>query len=99
MAIEQGQIYEVMTDNFMTSGESNSIKRPAKLLKGEKIEIRYPYEWHFRTEDNQYFHARSEMIYENCKLIGRIIEQVRFNNKAKLKEILELELYNKGNLK
>ena len=91
--IKVGQIWEVTTDEFMTSGESNDYKRPLKLAKGEKIEIRYPYAWHFRTEDSHYLHANSEMILQNCRLFGEIFDKVRFQNKAKFEEILRLRLY------
>jgi len=91
--MEVGNIYEVITDYFFTSGESNEYKRPIKLKKGEKIEIRYPYEWHFRTEDDNYFHADVEMIDKNCELLGKVSPSIRFENKANLEEILRLNLY------
>lgn len=95
--ITQGQIYEVITDNFLTSGESNKYKMPLQLKKGDKIEIRYPYAWHFRTINNHYLHATPEMILENCKLFGVIWDKVKFNNKAQLEEIIRLRLYDATN--
>lgn len=91
--IKVGQIWEVTSDDFATSGDKSKYKRPIKLAKGEKIEIRYPYEWHFRTEDKHYLHAEPDMILQNCKLIGEIIERVRSQNIASLEEILRLRLY------
>jgi len=91
--MKQNEIYEVVTDNFLTSGESNKTKRPLKIFKGEKIEIRYPYDWHFRTEKNEYFHAKEEEILKNCKLIGVINEKIAWENLASLEEILRLKLY------
>lgn len=91
MKIEVWQIYEVITDRFTTSGESEW--RKTILEKWEKIEIRYPYEWHFRTYDNQYFHCTPKMIEENCILFWEIWENVRFWNQCKLKDILDLWLY------
>ena len=93
--IKVGQIYEVTTEFFLTSGKKNEFKRPVKLILGEKIEIRFPFCWHFRTEDNHYFHAETEIILNNSKLIGLIYEQVRYDNHAKLDEILKLGLYNR----
>jgi len=91
------QIWQVTTENFLTSGKEVSgegkVKRPTKIMNDEFIEIRYPYDWHFRTVDDQYYHATPEMIYQNCKYIGDIHEEVRFKNKANLEEILRLELY------
>ena len=95
MKIKVGQIWEVTTGRFLTSGRNNKYHRPIVIGKGEKIEIRYPYEWHFRAEDNSYFHASEIMIFENCKLIGIITESVRFRNKATLEEIIRLDLYKK----
>lgn len=92
--IHQRQIWIVITDSFMTTADYNNYKRPINILRGEKIEIRFPYEWHFRTEDNYYFHATKEMIYENCEYVGEIFEQVAFTNKATLEEIIRLRLYN-----
>lgn len=93
------QIWEVTTENFLTSweeeGEKQNWCRQTKLKKGEKIEIRYPYAWHFRTEDNHYFHATEEMILENCVLFWVILERIRFWNIAKLSEILRLDLFDK----
>ena len=95
MAIEikVGQIWEVTGDNFHTSGKDNKHKRPVLIAKGEKIEIRYPYAWHFRTTDNFYFHAEPEMILKKCTLVGVIMERIRFGNQASLEEILRLKLY------
>jgi hypothetical protein len=95
MKIEQRMIFEVITDSFFTSGESNNSKRPVNILQGEKIEIRYPYAWHFRTEDNKYFHATKEMISLNCKPFGVILEKIAWENIAELSEILRLKLYTK----
>ena len=91
--IKVGQIWQVTTDNFTTSGDHNKYKRPLKLAKGEKIEIRHPYAWHFRTEDSHYFHADAEMILQNCKLFGEIFDKVRLQNRANFEEILRLRLY------
>jgi len=92
--IHVGHIYEITTDNFFTS-HKDGYHRETKIRKGEKIEIRYPYEWHFRTEDNEYFHCTAEMIKENSSFFGKILGEVRFQNKATLEEILRLKLYKK----
>lgn len=91
--IEQGCIYEILTDNFYTTGERNKFSRPIHLNKHEVIEIRFPYAWHFRTMDNNYFHAEPEMIAKNCNYFGKILSDVCFNNKANLYEIIRLHLY------
>jgi hypothetical protein len=92
MKIEVGQIWEVVKD-FTTSGLNDRNNRPVLLRKGEKIEIRYPYEWHFRTEDRYYTHANPDVILANCVLFGIIDEKTRWQNIAQLDEILRLKLY------
>jgi len=95
--IKVGQIWIVETDVFKGSKDCNSSLRDVKeihtLKKGERIEIRYPYEWHYRTEDNIYLNSSDEDIKKNCVLLGDIDEKVRTGNKAKLEEILRLNLY------
>jgi hypothetical protein len=93
--IKQGQIWQVTTNEFLTSGKdgNKTFNRQLKINKGEFIEIRYPFAWHFRTEDNLYLHAEPDMIIENCKHVGDIWEKVRWNNKANLAEIINLHLY------
>jgi hypothetical protein len=91
--VEPGQIWEVVTDDFLTNKDKRHFNRQIKLEKGEKIEIRYPFAWNFRTMDNNYFHSSEEMILENCRLFGTIIPFVKQANKANLEEILRLKLF------
>jgi len=90
--IAVGQIYIVESDNFTTSGRSNKFGRPITLKKNELIEIRYPFNWHFRTLDNHYLHAESEDIKQHCRLFAVIWSDVRFNNKCNLSDIINLSL-------
>jgi hypothetical protein len=92
MKIEQGYILEVKK-SFLTSCGDSHTKRPVQIQKGEKIEIRYPYQWHFRTEDNEYYHAKPEVLEKNCEPFGIILEEVRWHNKASLSQILEVHAY------
>jgi len=96
--IRVGMLFEVVTDSFLTSGTYNVIKRPVKINKHEIIEIRHPSAWHFRTEDNQYFHATPEMIRENCVIFGTILPEISFQNIAELLDILILHLYKGENI-
>ena len=93
MGVEVGQLYIVQTDVFFTSGRFNKFNRPVNIKKDEIIEIRYPCRWHFRTEDNFYFHCKEDDLLLNCKLYGTIWEKVRFDNKTKLSDILKFKLY------
>lgn len=101
--VEVGDLYEIIDDDFFSSGEHRKRKENGRsvivktnLNKGEIIEIRYPYAWHFRTIDGEYFHAEPEEIESKCKPFGKIKEETRFNNKKSLKEILEENLYDKA---
>lgn len=102
-SIEVGQIFEVITDDFYASkniervSKENYGGREARfyLKKGEKIEIRFPFAWNYRTEDNIYFHSDNDYILSKCKLIGKVDDKVRSNNKATLEEILRLDLYHR----
>ena len=91
--ITQGQIWIVNTDRFITSGRSNNFSRGILLKKYELIEIRYPFEWHFRTIDNNYWHAETSEILTHCKLFGKVWGNVSFSNIADLKDIINLSLY------
>ena len=96
MNIEQGQIWQVVTDTFWSTGEGYRIKnRDAKIRldRDEYIEIRYPYEWHFRTIDNEYLHAYPLEILKNCRLIGKINRDIDFGNKHSLLQIINDKLY------
>lgn len=101
--IEVGQIFEIVTDDFYASKNIEAIAneyfggREARfyLKKGEKIEIRFPFAWNYRTEDNIYFHSDNDYILSKCKLLGKVEAKVKSNNKASLEEILRLELYDK----
>jgi len=67
--------------------------RRITIKKGEKVEFRYHYEIHFRTEDNHYFWVEEGVFYDHFKPIGKIDPAIRFGNEATLEEILRLELY------
>lgn len=99
-AIEVGQIWQVVTENFYSSDKSSRIligndRRRAliNLNKNELIEIRYPFAWHFRTYDDLYLHAYPNEILKHCRLIGHIDEDIRFQNNHNLAQILADKLY------
>lgn len=103
MSIKVGDLYEICSDDFWTSGKSSNkiidgrnTTLKTNLKNGEIIEIRYPFEWHFRTVDSKYFHASPEEINKKCKPFGKIKEDTRFKNKMSLKEILEYKLYDES---
>lgn len=95
--VHQGQIWEVVQPFYVNLNHQPKDvgDRKAKVLlePGEKIEIRYPYAWHFRTEDNRYFQADELDILSHCILFGEIWENVKFANRCNLADILRLGLY------
>lgn len=98
MKIEVGQIFQVCTSFAGNMGDKKDdkkriIKQQLMLKKDEFVEIRYPFEWHFRTIDNVYLQASAKDILKNCKYIGKIEETTRRKNKVELLEILVKKLY------
>ena len=67
--------------------------RRVLIEAGEFIEMRYQSPWHFRCIDNVYAAAEDDEITSNCEYFATVKEDVRFRNRANLKEILENELY------
>lgn len=99
--IKVGQIWEVTSDSFYATMknrngmENRPERKPVlRLLKGEKIEIRFPFAWNYRTIDDIYLSSDEDYILENCKLFGSVDAKIKSNNKAKLEEIIRLQLYN-----
>jgi hypothetical protein len=63
------------------------------LPVNEIIEIRYPYEWHFRNTRGDYFQASEADIRKHTKFFGYVDEKIKFNNSHTLADILIKELY------
>ena len=94
MEIKVGQIWKVKDSHFRTTkSDPKRIPRVVLLNKGEFIEIRYPYEWHFRTADNKYYHAKPETFYKHAEHVATIYEEVRFGNRVELADILKHQLF------
>ena len=91
--VEVGQIWEVLEDMPVDPKDENYGGRKILINKGEKIEIRYPYAWHFRTIDNVYLHVDESILLKKCKLYGIIWDKVRSTNRADLREIINLKLF------
>lgn len=93
--IEVGQLWEVKSDNFLVNLHASGATGGRKVLlrRGEIIEVRFPFAWHFRTQDNIYMQAPEPEFREHCKFYGVIWSEVRFNNVAELKDILRLKLF------
>lgn len=81
---------------FWTSGKDRKLKEFAAkcyIPKGEIIEIRYPYEWHFRTQSNHYDHVSPDVLCKKCSFFGVVKDDIRFGNKHDLRQIIEQNLY------
>jgi hypothetical protein len=64
------------------------------IKSGEKLEVRYPYDWHLRTEiDAIYIHIDEKTLLENCLLFGKIKEETRTMNVLKLDAIIKDKKY------
>jgi len=95
--VSVGQIYKVEKE-FFTSGKQGTRGETGRTVKSliskdEFIEIRYPFDWHFRTVSNEYFHVEEEELLNNCSFFAKIDESVRFSNTKELKEILDKNLF------
>jgi len=101
--VKVGYLYKVITDNFKDSGKHDDFKNPVEksIPKGYILEIRYPFEWHFRTNkpykegcSNCWGHSCQKEIIENCKLIGQVNSIIQAN-RSDLSDILENNLFDK----
>ena len=63
------------------------------VTRGEVIEIRYPYAWHFRNNCNTYAQAPEDILRQNCSFFGVINPDIRFENRLSLNEILSGRYY------
>jgi hypothetical protein len=97
ISIKQGHLLSVKI-GFWTSGDDKDYGFKCKrfIPKGTIIEIRYAYAWHFRTTNNQYFHANEKILIAKCEFFGSVDEGIKFGNKHDLMEILDQGLYNKA---
>ena len=94
-----GQIWEVESESFFAKTEIKKGDQKRALYfhipKGEKIEIRYPFQWNYRTECNYYVNSTEKYILDNCKLFATVKEEIKSTNLANLEEILRLRLFDK----
>jgi len=88
--IQVGQLL-IVDKSFWSSGHKTKSGRKTKMLyaKGDILEIRYPYNWHFRDEFNNYDHASEKTLRNKCSFYGKIKSNVSFENEKTLKLILE----------
>ena len=92
--IEQGMLLLVKR-GFWTSGHKTDggFKCKRFIPKGDVLEIRYPYEWHFRTSNDTYDHATTNKLSANCDFFGYVKSEINFQNKHSLRQILDDGLY------
>lgn len=104
--VESGDLYQVSSNNLWSTGENNKsetkdeygrrISKRVNFNLGEILEIRYPYQWHVRTEDGKYFHIKPEDLEEHCKPYGKIKGDVKSANNKSLEDILKEKLFDKA---
>ena len=68
-------------------------KRFMIVEKGEIIEIRYFSPVNFRCIDELYFQLPEETFLNYVTFVGKVKEDIKFNNKHSLKSILEEDLF------
>jgi len=82
---------EIMKEKYE---EKDFVAYPTKYIKeGSLIEFRYEYDAHCRDVDNDYWRIDKSILALCCEPFAKIKEEVRFNNKHNLKEILDDKLY------
>ena len=72
---------------------NDSFTEKARIKKGKVIELRYQYDWNFRTECNTYCNAPAKVLIKNCSFLGRVHDDVKRANNTNLKDILSNDLY------
>lgn len=89
-----GWLFVVTKDIFAAAGR-NLRDHFIQLKKGEIIEFRFYSPCNFRTSDEKPIYASlSQVDFDSaCQPIGKIWENVGFNNKAQLHEILSIRLF------
>ena len=94
--IEVGMLLMVEVE-FWSSGDTEQGNTNIKRLykKGEILEIRYPYAWHFRDVNNNYDHATAKTLIANCSFYGLIHADVISTNNTKLDSIISSGLFHK----
>lgn len=96
-AIDHNNIYikdnKVMIEKY---DEADFRAYKTKYIKeGSIIEFRFSYDAHCRDIDNDYFVIDKSILALCCEPFAKIDENIRWENKLKLKEILEQKLYTK----
>lgn len=79
--------------NVKRNHSNDAFHETVKIRKGSIIEIRFAFEWNFRTECDTYCNATPEAIAKHCSFFGLVNGDVRFGNKHKTAEIIKEKLY------
>lgn len=95
--VKQGYIYLVTEDVYVSLGLKEGSDHPAGarvviIPKGELLEMRYFSPAHFRDVYNNYFAIHTDQLGK-LKVVAKIMEPVKFKNRAHLHDILRLGLY------
>lgn len=89
-----GTLWIVNKPMLADSDKRNDVNgRKVLIEKGEIIEFRFHSEMHFRTMDNKFYFVSEEVWIEHCLEIAKIIDIVRWNNKATTEETWRLGLF------
>jgi len=76
--------------------DERKVKQAVFIEKGEIVQFRFDSPKNFRTINEEYFKVEEDVWKECFVEIGTVWDQIIFNNKATMQEILSLNLYNKS---
>jgi len=102
MQISQGQIWVTISEMKADCREQiecescnhvRTVTKDVTIPAGTFIEIRYAYEWHYRTIFDKYHHSDPAEILRNARMFGTVLGSISFDNKHKLSDILDEGLY------
>lgn len=83
----------ICTDDVEAKANENKTMQPVLIKKGQIVQYRFDSPKHFRTENEEYFSVSIVVWEQKFACIGSIWDKIEWNNKATLKEILNLHLY------
>lgn len=88
--VSQGELYRVIKP---IPTHNSKLNRDVIIEEGEIIEIRYFSPVNFRTLDDHYFSFSETKFLNHVIFFGKVQDDIKFNNKHSLRDILEQKLF------
>lgn len=98
--LTSGAIFKAK-QGFPCGWDSKEPIRKVWIEEGELCEFRYPHNAHFRMEAKDgtgkdiWLYLEEKKFLEMFEYAGKVFEQVRWNNRNSMKEIIECQLWEK----